>query len=210
MDSNDFFPFLFLDLETTGHEPLKRFGDALYPWHEIIEIGGVIARQPSLEVIKDFHIYVRPEHPERGDPKAYAINHYPERAAKGEWDNAMILDTAIRLMFANVKSVTKKITKCVLFGQNFTFDWRFLGAAFDWCDITEGELDEFFDYGRLDTRSQAVGKFLRPGQPYVRQDYSMRSGLLQKKLGLPPEPLPHTALNGAYQVYRAFKKLRDG
>jgi len=44
------FPFLFLDIETTEHQPLMLVNNMLSPWHEIIEIGGVYASNPKTSV----------------------------------------------------------------------------------------------------------------------------------------------------------------
>lgn len=197
-------PFMFLDLETTGHEPTRRFGNTLLPWHEIIDIGGIVANSSDLEIIHIFEMKVTPEHPERGDLKAWEINNFPERFKKGEWDRAVKLEEALRLLIG----IGQNIGPCTLIGQNFSFDWSFLSVGFSWCDIGENLIGTAFDYGRLDTRSMAVVMLLSQNQPYDPKEFSLRSGLLQKKLGILPEPKPHKALSGAHQSYLTFSKLR--
>ena len=52
------YKFCFLDLETTGHEPLRRVGDSLVIWHEIIDIGAVFCGE-DLKVITEFETKVK-------------------------------------------------------------------------------------------------------------------------------------------------------
>ena len=74
------YKFCFLDLETTGHEPLRRVGDSLVIWHEIIDIGAVFCGE-DLKVITEFETKVKPKHPERCIPNI--VNNFPERAGSG-------------------------------------------------------------------------------------------------------------------------------
>lgn len=204
-------PLLFLDLETTGHDPLKRFGlltdteVELVPWHEIIEIGAIAADPQSLKILDVFEIKVAPRHPERCLPDL--INHYPKRAAKGEWDNAVPLYDAIQEFIV----FCYKYEMVHLIGQNFFFDWSFLKIAFMVCGVEDEDIKKCIYYKMLDTASMAVQALLEHDECYDPRNFSLRSGLLQKQLRIPPEPEPHTALNGAFQAYNVFlalKKLR--
>ena len=58
--------FAFIDIETTGLNLLK---------HEIIEIGCVLTT-PSLKVIEEFELKIKPEYIENADPVALKVNHY--------------------------------------------------------------------------------------------------------------------------------------
>jgi len=201
-------PLIFLDLETTGHDPLKKLGllsdteVELMPWHEIIEIGAIAADPKSLEIFGTFEIKVAPRHPDRCLEDL--INHYPERAAKGEWDEAVPLYDAIQEFIA----FCGKWEMAHLIGQNFFFDWLFLKIAFMVCGVTDEDIRTHIHYKMLDTASMAVQELLTSGECYDPQNFSLRSGLLQKQLGLPPEPEPHTALNGAFQAHSVFLALR--
>lgn len=107
----------FIDLETTGFDPDK---------HEIIELGGIIARQvpvagrgPKLEVLEEFEFKVKPEHLETADPEALRINSYND----ADWLFAPSLMEVIKI-------VQEKTANCIMVGQNVSFDWKFLEAGF--------------------------------------------------------------------------------
>jgi len=197
-------PFCFLDIETTGHDSLKRVDDVLVPWHEIIEIGTVFVNSQSLNICGEFEIKVRPKHPERC--LLNLVNDYPERSLAGEWDNAVSLDIAINNFFGYCNKFKLPI---FLVGQNFSFDWLFLNIAFTWCGTYENGWQKYFHYSRLDTRSMAVQELFNPSRPYDPNDYSIRNERLAKRLNITQEPYPHKALNGARQSYLIFKKLRE-
>lgn len=198
-------PLLFLDVETTGHDPLRRVRNSLVTWHEIIEIGAIAATGGTLQIFGSFETKVKPEHPERCLPAL--INGYQERARQGEWHNAPSLGHAI----FSFLSFCRKINPgpFILAGQNISFDWSFLSVAFAECGLHEDRFAsaEYFHYARLDTRSMAVQKFCGE-EGYDPDDFSLRAGLLQKRLDIKPEPLPHTALNGAMQAYELYKALQ--
>lgn len=197
------YPLLFLDLETTGHDPLARIGDHLIPWHEVIDIGAVLVDQEGLEVVGEFQEKVRPIHPERCLPDL--VNNYKERAAHGEWDGALALPDAIRQLLNFAKS---RGTVSIPGGQNFFFDWTFLTVALAWCGISEGEWRKYIHYTRFDTRSMAVQALLDPGQIYDPQEFSMRNNRLLLRLGIEPEAEVHEAINGARKAFEVFRKLR--
>lgn len=210
------YPLLFLDVETTGHDVLKPvsflkifFGINLFVlWHEIIDIGAVAVNPATCDVLGEFEIKIHPCHPERCLPDL--INNYRERSAKGEWHSAVSLSEAIRRLLNFCDEMRKFNGNVpVLIGQNFFFDWNFLAAAFAYCGIKEREWRKDLHYSRLDTRSMAVQEFLGYGEPYNPDDFSLRNDRLAAKLGLPDEPKPHLAINGAYQSYKVFKALRE-
>ncbi len=203
------YPFLFLDIETTGHDPVKRIGNRLVAWHEIIDMGWVLAGSTDLSYIAEGEVKINPEHP--GRCLLDLINHYPERAARGEWGNAVPLARGIEKL---LEFVTQHVAPgvAVLRGQNFFFDWSFLSIAFAWSGISQEELgSKYFHYSRLDNRSMAVQELLAPGTPYDPADFSMRSGRLFTELDIEPEPAVHTAINGArkaHEVAVALNKLK--
>lgn len=203
------YPLLFLDLETTGHDPLKLVNGVLAPWHEIIEIGGVFVEQRSLVKLDEFDMKVRPEHPERCLPNL--VNDYPERAKRGEWDNAFTQRGAIWIFLGGYCAKMNSVMNSVVIpaGQNFFFDWSFLVVAFAGCGIDEKVWQKYLHYTRLDTRSMAVQELLKPDEVYFPNNYSLRNPRLSEVLGLPPEPYPHRALNGAHQAYLVYKALRE-
>jgi len=203
----------FTDLETTGHDPLRKLeymgADFLIPWHEIIEIGCVVADADTLAVIGSFERKVMPTHPERCIPNI--INHFPERLARGEWVDAFSLKEAMAAFLERLKLLTRLSgkTSVTLIGQNFTFDWAFLSVALAKCGIDESEWSKAFHYSRKDTSSMALQEVLRGEMPYDPKEYSLRGGILQKKLGILPEPEPHTALAGAHLAHHTYLRLRE-
>lgn len=197
-------PLLFNDNETTGHDPLRKIGNYLVPWHEIIDMGAILVDPDTLEVLDTFEQKVIPTHPERCLPNL--VNHYPERARRGEWKNAVYLEPAVRkfLEFAGSRGVP-----AVVLGQNYFFDWSFISVAFAWCGIMESEWGRYLHYTKLDTRSMSVQELLRPGEVYDPDEFSIRNGKLLERLGIEPEPEVHAAINGARKAFEVYKKLRE-
>jgi DNA polymerase III epsilon subunit-like protein len=197
-------PIFFIDLETTGHDPLKRVGDHLIRWHEIIDIGGVIVDQRTLLILDVFEAKIAPEHPERCLP--HLVNDYPAREIRGEWDNACSLKVAINSLFKFIKRFG---TICIPGGQNWFFDWNFLSIAFAWCGISEEEWIKYLHYTRFDTRSMAIQELLTDNKVYDPDEFSIRTGRLLVRLGIEPEPEVHEAINGAMKSFEVYKKLRE-
>lgn len=201
----------FLDLETTGHDPLKLVtlpGEekTLKPWHEIIDIGCVFAQSDTLEQVGEFKILVKPEYPKRCIPNI--INHYRERAERGEWQNAVNLDEAIRQLLDTCQTYGNEEIVCPG-GQNWFFDWSFLFVAFTWCGIEEDEWKQYLGYKKFDTASMAMQELKNPGTSLNMSEFSLRSGKLQATLGIKPEPVPHRAINGARQALEVYRKLEN-
>lgn len=122
----------FIDLETTGFDPEK---------HEIIEIGGIIAkpvpvpgRGPKLETVDEFEFKIKPEHLETADPEALRINSYNDT----DWLFAPPLLEVMKL-------IQDKTADCIMVGQNVQFDWKFIEMAFKKCN-----LDNKMHYHKLD------------------------------------------------------------
>lgn len=199
-------PFLFLDLETTGHDALRLVDGVFTPWHEVIEFAAVLTDPLTLEVRANFVTKIRPVHPERCIPDI--VNHYPRRAAAGEWNGALPLERVIRL-FLNWHTEFVPEGKSVPAGQNPAFDWSFLTVGFARCGISPEFLAQFFHYAKLDTRSMAVQALWAPGTAYDPNAYSLRNERLASVLGIPMEPYPHEALNGARQALAVFRRLRE-
>ncbi|TSC70117.1 MAG: hypothetical protein G01um101470_882 [Parcubacteria group bacterium Gr01-1014_70] len=199
------YRFLFIDLETTGHDTVRNIHGVLMPYHEIIEVGAVLTTQ-KFEVLGTFERKVLPTYPERCLPNL--INNYQERARNGEWDFAVSIQTAIQelLVFSDSFSGPK-----ALIGQNVAFDWSFLLIALAQCRISSDDLMALHNihYGKIDTRSMSIQELWQTEIPFDPNEYSLRKLTLSQKLGIPDELFPHTALNGAMKCYEVFKKLRE-
>jgi DNA polymerase III epsilon subunit-like protein len=171
-------PLAITDLETTG----LTTGE-----HEIIEIGLVVARQDTLEVVDELDIKVRPEHPETGSPAAFARNGYrPE-----DWQAAVSLESALRAYAA-------KTAEAMFLAHNVSFDWKFMAAAFEQTGVTHQ-----LDYHRLDLMSGVW--FLGPCLPGLRH---LNLKALCEHFGVPPEPDVHRAINGARSALAVLRCLR--
>lgn len=172
-------PIAITDVETTGLSSKT---------HEIIEIGMVLVDQNTLEIIDTFEIKIKPQYPERGSWKAFQVNGYkPE-----EWLGAVTIEEAIR-------QYGEKVKGAMFCAHNVTFDWSFIGEAFE-----KAGIECSLDYHRLDLLTLAWSKLGSKGLERLR----LKS--VCEFLEIDPEPEPHRALNGAmaaYQVYRALMMM---
>jgi len=169
-------PLAFIDLETTGFEFMDK---------EIIQIGVVIASQPSLEVLDEFEINVKPVHIETASAAALEIVGYREEL----WKDAISLKEAMEI-------VAEKTKGCVMVGHNVPFDWAFLEKAFE-----ETGVKDTMDYHRLDTVSLAWAKL--QNEPKVTSfslsELAPYFNIENKKA--------HTALSDAKTTYELYKNL---
>ena len=168
--------FAFIDIETTGLNIIR---------HEIIEIGCVLTT-PSLEVIDEFELKIKPKNIEIADPVALKINHYNSK----DWESAVSLEEAIKI-FAD------KTEDTVMVGHNISFDASFLDKAF----YETGIKKKFFHYHLLDTVSIAFTK-LHDNEEIDRftlHELCQYFGIENKK--------EHTALSDARADFELYKKL---
>lgn len=154
--------------------------------HEIIEIGLVLADQKTLEIREQWTVKIQPEHIETAEPEALAVNGYKAE----EWVDAYKLKLAM-------KFYQKKTTDAIFVAHNVTFDWSFIYEAFSKCDLTST-----MDYHRLDLFSIAWGI-----HPQGLMKYNLVA--LCEHFGIPKEPDPHKAINGAIAALEVLRKLRS-
>lgn len=116
-------PIKFVDVETTGLDPLK---------HEIIEIAVV----PLDDNQPPWRTYIKPERIEDASPKALEINGY---AAHPElWDDApTLIDVA--------PTIRTQLAGCLPAGQNVPFDMGFIQAALQKYELWHGITHHKFD-----------------------------------------------------------------
>lgn len=162
---------------------LETTGD-VFGEHEIIEIGLVVFDQKTFEIIDTLDMKVKPKHIERAVPAAIERNGYNEK----NWRNAVSLEEAI-------SKYSEKTKGAIFCAYNATFDWGFMNEAFR----KTGMKDEM-DYHRLDLLSIVWAKGLKESAKWNLK-------IACEMFGVPPEPEPHTALNGAMTAYNLFKKL---
>lgn len=167
------------DLETTGDVPGA---------HEIIEIGLVLFDRETFEIIDELDVKVIPEHIETAVPAALKHNGYePEK-----WKDAIPLREAMSLYAEKVKSA-------VFCAYNVSFDWGFINEAFYRLDM-QNPMSTKENHDRLDLLTMAWMK----GNT---DKTSLKNACLV--FGIPPEPEPHTAFNGAMTEYKLFRKLHE-
>lgn len=126
-------PLVFIDLETTGLNPLE---------HEIVEMACLVADGQTFEVSKKYIKKVKPEHIETATPEALKIFGYSPEA----WENAR-----------SAKEILQEVNGLapggMLAGWNVSFDWWFLEMGFKKVGITSQ-----FDYHLVDVMSIAYAK----------------------------------------------------
>ena len=167
----------FIDIELTGLDLIK---------HEIIEIGCVIAT-PSLEVIEEFELKIKPERIEEADPISLKISHYDLT----EWKDAYTLEEVIKIF-------SKKVEGCIMVAHNIAFDSEFLDYAFSKTGIKNS-----MHYHRLDTISIAWAKLHK--EPDL-EHFSLRDLCLRFDI---KNERAHTALSDARATFELYKKLME-
>ncbi len=136
-----------MDVETTGLDP---------NWHEMIQIC-ILPLDSDLKPRQDvapFYINLKPDNPERADPKALKINglKLAEIAVSG-YDREKARDLleawVAQLKLPATKWGTSK--KIIPLGQNYPFDRSFIQA---W--LGNEEYNQYFDYHNRDTMCAAL------------------------------------------------------
>ena len=175
----------FIDLETTGFDPEK---------HEIIEIGGIIAKQipvpgkgPRLEVVDEFEYKIKPEHIETAMPEALRVNSYND----ADWLFASDLDSIMKV-------VQEKTADCIMVGQNVHFDAKFLEAGFK-----KAGLENKMHYHKLDLIPMAFAKNYHNENP---RWYNLQG--LAEHYGIKNEAA-HSALADIKATFEIYKKLLE-
>lgn len=169
----------FIDIETTGTDPLK---------HEIVELACLLAKRNedgSYTELETFECKVKPEHIETADKEALRINGYDEST----WLFAHTQQEALKL-------VSEKCDGCVMVAQNVSFDYSFLAVAFS----KYGVKDPFF-YAKLDTIPMAYLRFRKDPD---MTSFTLRS--LAEKYGIKNEKA-HTAMADIRATFEIFKKI---
>ncbi|MEK7117757.1 MAG: 3'-5' exonuclease [Patescibacteria group bacterium] len=165
---------------------LETTGD-VFGVNEIIEIGLVVADQNSLEVIDELNVKIKPLYIENVVPAALAKNGYKQ----DDWQGAISLQEGI-------EQYAQKTAGSIFFAYNATFDWGFMNEAF-----RQTGVEDKMDYHRFDVMSIAFIKLKDKGPK------KWRLSEIAKYLGIPEEPLPHRALNGARTALAVYQKLLE-
>jgi len=175
-------PLVFIDLEMTGLDPER---------HEIIEIACLIVDPETLEVSKEYHCRVMPEHLETADPKALEMAGFDQEV----WEKEA----------KPIRGVLEELNELapggIFAGWNVSSDMSFLESAVR----KEGILLEY-DYHRLDIASVVYDRLFG--------DKSLKRIKLTEScqvLGI-PRGKKHTAMADAKAtlgIYKALRKRQD-
>jgi DNA polymerase III epsilon subunit-like protein len=166
------------DFEFTGLDPMR---------HEIIEIGLIVVDSVTLEEKRHFESKVEPEHIDTASPESLSVAGYKPEA----WKNALSLKHALSAYIERVDNA--------LFASWCTpYDWIFFLEA-----LKKTNLKNPFGHRTLDLFSVAYEKM-----KHSMESPKMSLSGLSQHFGIPKEPMPHRAMNGAATALAVYKKLQ--
>ena len=176
---------IIIDAEMSGLSPLK---------NSIVSLGAVDFAHPERQFYGECRIWDGAE----TDPEALAVNgfteadcHDPKRKSETE---------LISEFYAWIQQISDK----TIAGQNVSFDAQFLNQA-----LKRADIEWRFSFRTLDLHAVMYAQFLKEGREVpLRDDQSALSlTKILGSLGLPPEPKPHIAINGAKYEAEAFSRV---
>lgn len=176
----------FVDVETTGLVP---------GFHEMIDIG-IVMTDLDGEELGELFIRIQPEHPERTDAGARAVNAFD--TARWQELGALTTDQAIGRI-ADFHATHAGDRQVLMVAFNSQFDAAFLDHLFRERDRSWRELYHYFV---LDLPSMAWSRGLR----------SLTGSSLAATLGVADEPHVaelHTGITGARLNARIYRALLD-
>lgn len=179
---------IVLDIETTGLDPEK---------HSIIEVGAIDYSNPMNIFNEKCQIWPGAEI----DPEALSVNGFNV----DEVNNPAILTQHELLVRFNdwISSIMDR----TIAGQNVDFDINFLTESCKRLNLPCG-----FGKRKVDQHSLVYAHFLRRDiKPPLKDGTSdLNSDLIMNYVGIPPEPKPHRALNGARFEMEAISRIICG
>jgi DNA polymerase III epsilon subunit-like protein len=168
----------FIDIETTG---------SIFGFHEITELSAIITSPDAYELINRFEVKIKPKHPERITEVAQKLSNYND----ADWLNAKESNKELWM------EISEFWHTCIPICHNPSFERAFITLAMVETGITTIGLD----YHWIGTESLAW-----PFHLSGRIKNISLSALLTY-FGLPQEPLPHRATNGAMSCRNVYIKL---
>ena len=179
---------IILDIETTGTDPRR---------HAIVEVGAIDFDNPGNYFNERCSVWEGAE----TDPVALKIN------------GLTLNEIHDKTLFTQKELITafmtwiEKIEDKTIAGQNVDFDINFINESAARCGLN-------FSLGKrkVDQHSIVYAHFLkRKIQPPLKDGYSdLNSDYIMNYVGLPPEPKPHRAINGARYEAEALSRLIYG
>jgi DNA polymerase III epsilon subunit-like protein len=179
---------IVVDIETTGLDPKR---------HSIIEIGAIDFNNPTNYFNGKCQIWIGAE----VDLTALEVNGF----TLGEIQDQKILSQ--EELISDFKTWTDSIEDKTIAGQNVDFDISFLVES-------TRRIGQKFNWGKrkVDQHSIAYAHYLeRNIRPPLKDGISnLDSDTIMNYAGLPPEPRPHRALNGARYETESLSRLIFG
>ena len=168
---------VFIDTETTG---------LIHGYHEIVDLALVRTGPDAARVLDVWSVKICPLHLERMTAEALAVNGYN----RDEWRSAAF-DSAELWEKANAI-----MRGCIAVCHNPSFDRAMISIA-----MRQWGMEPACDYHWVGTESMAW--------PLVRAGIlpSLALSEIAKFFGIQPEPIPHTALNGATLCWSVYQWL---
>jgi DNA polymerase III epsilon subunit-like protein len=179
---------IVLDIETTGLDPRL---------HSIVEVGAIDFDRPENVFTARCQMWEGAE----TDLKALAINGLTLKEIEDK-----TLFTQIDLI-SGFMNWLEKIEDKTIAGQNVDFDIDFLNESSARCGLN-------FRLGKrkVDQHSIVYAQLLKRNiKPPLKDGFSaLNSDFIMKYVGLPSEPKPHRAINGAKYEAEALSRLIYG
>ncbi|HBH84884.1 MAG: hypothetical protein A2X05_16150 [Bacteroidetes bacterium GWE2_41_25] len=179
---------IVLDIETTGPDPRR---------HSIVEVGAIDFDSPGIFFNERCQIRDGAEI----DFKALEINGLTLNEIQ---DPAILTQKELISAFM---IWTDQLEDKTIAGQNVDFDINFLNESFARCGLN-------FSLGKrkVDQHSIVYAHFLKRNiRPPLKDGFSdLNSDIIMSYVGLPPEPKPHRAINGARFEAEALSRLIYG
>lgn len=147
--------------------------------HEIIEFAALKDNGDRLTT------KISPDRIDQASPQALKVNGYTPQM----WEDAPSLEEV-------APDISEFLTDCVIIGHNIRFDMAFIETS-----LRSIGIQERLDYHVVDTVTLAYEHLV----PLGLESLSLRN--VCKFLGIPPEPKPHCAYNGAYLAQQVYHKL---
>lgn len=150
--------------------------------HEIIELAVVVVDQHTLKVLDRYQARTKPYHIRTAAKRALEVVGYTEQA----WRDAIPLQTAL-------ETYIRKASDAVFCSYNVYLAYSFMDTAFKMSGVEDPT-----DYHRLDLFTLA---WSRLGLVSPTLDS------ICKRIGIPPEPLPRRAMDGADKQLEVLRAL---
>lgn len=176
---------IVVDIETTGTNPQK---------HSIVSIGAIDLEAPSERFYIECHFWDGAHI----DPSALIVNDADEASVRDA--NKPEEGEAVRRFFEWLD----ERGNVLLAGQNPLFDIGFLQAA-----AARHHIDFQLAHRSIDLHTVAFFHMIknRIEPPFRNKKSDINSDYIMAYAGIPTEPKPHNALNGAIWEAEAFSRL---